>query len=391
MVDALDLFGAASAEGAWTVSEVTRRARAVVDNAFGPIWVRGEVAGFKAARSGHWYFTLRDARAQLSCVMWGKENRRLPGPPADGLQVHVLGKPTMWEEKGEFQLTVLELLTSDRGGLWRLAFEKAKANLLKDGLLDPARKRPLPPYPRRMAMITSVDGAALRDVIAVIRRRWPLQLLVVDARVQGADAEAELCAAIAKLGGIPRLDLAIIGRGGGSQEDLWTFNSERVARAVAAAPVPIISAVGHETDITLCDLVADLRAPTPSAAAEAATPDRDEVGTHLSHLAERLAQRLRGRAERMHERVARGADRLSGAMQSLLERSATRVAAAAAGLDALSPLGVLARGYAIARAPDGRVLRRRADFHPGSEFRLRVADGEVTALTADSRRPTADG
>ena len=383
MVDSLELFAGASAEGAWTVSEVTRQARTVVDNAFGPIWVRGEVAGFKAARSGHWYFSLRDARAQLPCVMWGKENRRLPGPPADGMQVHVLGKPTMFEERGEFQLTVTELLTSDRGGLWRLAFEKAKANLLKDGLLDPARKRPLPRYPRRMAMITSVDGAALRDVIAVIRRRWPLQLLVVDARVQGADAESELCAAIAKLGGIRWLDLAIIGRGGGSQEDLWTFNSERVARAVAAAPVPIISAVGHETDITLCDLVADLRAPTPSAAAEAATPDRDEVGTHLTHLAERLAQRLRGRAERMHERVERGADRLSGAMQSLLERSATRVATAAAGLDALSPLGVLARGYSIARAPDGRVLRRRADFKAGSEFRLRVSDGEVPARTAD--------
>ena len=383
MVDALDLFGAASPEGAWTVSEVTRQARTVVDNAFGPIWVRGEVAGFKAARSGHWYFTLRDARAQLSCVMWGKENRRLPGPPADGLQVHVLGKPTMWEEKGEFQLSVMELLTSDRGGLWRLAFEKAKANLLKDGLLDPARKRPLPRYPRRMAMITSVDGAALRDVIAVIRRRWPLQLLVVDARVQGADAESELCAAIAKLNGIPRLDLAIIGRGGGSQEDLWTFNSERVARAVAAAPVPIISAVGHETDITLCDLVADLRAPTPSAAAEAATPDRDEVGTHLTHLAERLAQRLRGRAERMHERVERGADRLSGAMQSVLERAATRVAAAAAGLDALSPLGVLARGYAIARGANGRVLRHRADFPSGTRFTLRISDGEVPARTAE--------
>ena len=255
--------------------------------------------------------------------------------------------------------------------------------MLKDGLLDPARKRRLPRYPRRMAMITSKDGAALRDVMAVIKRRWPLQLIVLDARVQGAEAEADLCAALETLGRLPRVDLAIIGRGGGAQEDLWTFNSERVARAVAAAAVPIISAVGHETDITLCDLVADLRAPTPSAAAEAATPDRVEVALHLTHLGERLAQRLRGRAERMHERVARSGDRLAGAMQSVLERSATRVAAAAAGLDALSPLGVLARGYAIARATDGRVLRRTADFVPGSAFRLRISDGEISARTAD--------
>ena len=383
MVDTLDMFGAASTEGAWTVSEVTRQARAALERGLGPVWVRGEISGFKAFQSGHWYFTLRDAKAQLRCVMFGKENRRLPGPPVDGMQVHVFGRPTMWEEKGEFQLTVSELLTSDRGGLWRLAFEKAKASLLKDGLLDSARKRRLPRYPRRMAMITSKDGAALRDVMAVIKRRWPLQLIVLDARVQGAEAEADLCAALETLGRLPRVDLAIIGRGGGAQEDLWTFNSERVARAVAAAAVPIISAVGHETDITLCDLVADLRAPTPSAAAEAATPDRVEVALHLTHLGERLAQRLRGRAERMHERVARSGDRLAGAMQSVLERSATRVAAAAAGLDALSPLGVLARGYAIARATDGRVLRRTADFVPGSAFRLRISDGEISARTAD--------
>ena len=141
MVDTLDMFGAASTEGAWTVSEVTRQARAALERGLGPVWVRGEISGFKAFQSGHWYFTLRDAKAQLRCVMFGKENRRLPGPPVDGMQVHVFGRPTMWEEKGEFQLTVSELLTSDRGGLWRLAFEKAKASLLKDGLLDPARKR----------------------------------------------------------------------------------------------------------------------------------------------------------------------------------------------------------------------------------------------------------
>lgn len=384
MVDSLDLFAAASTEGAWTVSEVTRRARAAIEQGLGPVWVRGEVTGFKAFGSGHWYFTLRDAKAQLRCVMFGRENRKLPAPPTDGLQVFVLARPTVWEEKGEFRLTVMELLTSDRGGLWRLAFEKAKASLTKDGLLDPTRKRPLPPFPQRIAVITSADGAALRDVMVVMARRWPMvELLVIPARVQGSGAEGELCAALALLARIDGLDLAIIGRGGGSQEDLWTFNSERVARAVAAAPVPVISAVGHETDITLCDLVADLRAPTPSAAAEAATPDREEVAAHLAHLAERLARSLRGRAERVHERVARSGDRLAVAMQAGLERSAARLAATAAGLDALSPLAVLSRGYGIARGSDGHVLKRKAQFTPGLAFRLRVSDGEVPARTAE--------
>jgi len=174
MVDALDLFAAASSDGAWSVTDVTRRARAVMEQGLPPLWVRGEIAGFKAFQSGHWYFSLRDARSQLRCVMFGRENRRLPAPPTDGLQVFVLGRPTVWEEKGEFRLTVTDLLTSDRGGLWRLAFEKAKASLAKDGLLDPGRKRPLPPYPERIAVVTSVDGAALRDVMAVTARRWPL-------------------------------------------------------------------------------------------------------------------------------------------------------------------------------------------------------------------------
>src|SRR2546428_6011301 len=206
------------------------------------------------------------------------------------MQVFVFARPTVWEEKGEFRLRVLELLATEAGGLWQLAFEKAKKALARDGLLDPARKRPLPPYPRRIAVVTSPDGAALRDIIAVTARRWPIaELLVIPTRVQGEGAEVEICAALALACRLDRLDLAIIGRGGGSREDLWTFNHERVARAVAALPVPVVSAAGHETDVTLCDLVADLRAPTPSAAAEAATPDPADVLAELAHLRSRLA------------------------------------------------------------------------------------------------------
>jgi exodeoxyribonuclease VII large subunit len=374
-------FGAAvAAEGAWTVGQVTRRARDVIEAGLPPLWVRGEITGFKAYQSGHWYFTLRDAGAQLRCVMWGSENRRLPAPPDDGLQVFVFGRPTVWEERGELRLRVMELLSTEAGGLWQVAFEKAKAALAKDGLLDPTRKRALPSYPRRIAMITSLDGAALRDVMAVLARRWPAaELLVLPTKVQGENAAGEVRAALALLGRLAGVDVAIVGRGGGGKEDLWAFNDERLARAVAASPVPIISAVGHETDVTLCDLVADVRAATPSAAAEAATPDRLELLGHLDHLGNRLARGLAGRSDRARERLARSGDRITSALERRIERLGHRVAELAGRLDALSPLKVLERGYAVARDSSGAVLRRLEQFTPGLAFRLRVTDGDVPA------------
>jgi exodeoxyribonuclease VII large subunit len=376
----LDLFAAASPEGAWSVADVTRRARAVVEAGLPPLWVKGEVSGFKAYGSGHWYFTLRDRVAQIRCVMWSRDNQRLATPPADGTQVFVLGMPTVWEERGEFRLTVRHLLSTEADGLWQLTLEKAKTALRKDGLLDPARKRPLPPFPRRIAVVTSRDGAALRDIVAVIARRWPAaELLVVPTRVQGDGAERNLCAALALLARIPDLDVAIVGRGGGSKEDLWTFNTERVARALAAVPVPVISAVGHETDVTLCDLVADVRAPTPSAAAEAATPDRLELRQQVDRLAAGLARALVAPTRHAGERLARVDDRLSAGMGRTIERLGARLAADGARLDALSPLRVLERGYAVARDAEGRVLRRVAQFSPGLGFRLRVRDGEIPA------------
>ncbi len=372
----LDLFTAASAEGAWTVGEVTRRARAVIEAGLPPLWVRGEIAGFKAWRSGHWYFSLRDTTAQMRCVMFAKQNFRLP-TPSDGMQVFVFARPSMYEEKGEFQLTVMELLSTEQGGLWKLAFEKAKAALTKDGLLDPARKRRLPAFPRRIAVVTSPDGAALRDIQAVVGRRWPVaELIVVPAQVQGAKAEASVCSALNRIRRLP-VDVLVVARGGGSVEDLWAFNSERVARAVAAMPMPVISAIGHETDVTLCDLVADLRAPTPSAAAEAATPDRDEVLAQCGLIGQRLARALRIASRHVVERLDRTADRLSRCMDHRLEASGARLTAYGARLDALSPLKVLARGYAVARDENGQVLKRVAQLPSGKEFRLRVTDGEV--------------
>jgi exodeoxyribonuclease VII large subunit len=370
------MFAAASAEGAWTVSEVTKRAKHVIEAGLPPLWVRGEITGFKAWRSGHWYFSLRDKTAQLRCVMFAKQNFRLP-TPTDGMQVFVFARPSMYEEKGEFQLTVTELLSTDQGGLWKLAFEKAKAALTKDGLLDPARKRRLPPFPRRIAVVTSPDGAALRDIEAVVGRRWPVaELIVVPAQVQGVKAEASVCSALNRISRLP-VDVLIVARGGGSVEDLWAFNSERVARAVAAMPMPVISAIGHETDVTLCDLVADLRAPTPSAAAEAATPDRAEVIAQCAVLGQRLARALRIASRHVVERLDRSGDRLVRAMERKLEQSGALLTAHGARLDALSPLRVLARGYAVARDTDGQILKRVAQLPAGKEFRLRVTDGEV--------------
>ena len=379
----LDLFSAAavdSGEGAWSVSDITKRARRIIEAGMTRLWVKGEVSGFKAYRSGHGYFALRDAEAQVRCVMWRTDNKRLPGPPSEGTQVFVEANPTVWEERGEFRLTVRQLVPTDAGGLWQLRLEQAKAALERDGLLDPSRKRPLPHFPQRIAVVTSLDGAALRDIVSVISRRWPaVELLVVAARVQGDGAEADLCRALDLVNRIPGVDLAIVGRGGGSREDLWAFNSERVARAVAAVVVPTISAVGHETDVALTDLVADVRAPTPSSAAETAVPSSAAITESLDGLARRLAQGLTGHTHLARERLARTSDRLTGAMQAQLERRGAILERLSGQLDALSPLRVLQRGYSVARDEAGKVLRQTADFAEGLEFRLTVSDGDVRA------------
>lgn len=371
---------AASSEGAWSVVDITRRARELVETGFHTLWVRGEVTGFKAYRSGHWYFTLRDEQAQVRCVMWRTDNRRLRGPPEDGTSVFLLVRPTLWEERGEFRLTVKQVIPTDAEGIWQLQLERAKAALNRDGLLDPARKRPLPQFPRLIAIVTSPDGAAFRDIVSVVRRRWPVaRLLLLPTRVQGDGAENEIGAALSLLDRIEGVDVAIVGRGGGSREDLWAFNSERVARAVAASPVPTISAVGHETDFSLTDLVADLRAPTPSAAAEAAVPDREAVSEVVNALARRLARGLASRTRLGRERLERTDDRLTAAVQGQIEWRAARLRELGAALDALSPLKILGRGYAVARDGAGELLSKVGQFHEGLEFRLTVSDGDVGA------------
>jgi exodeoxyribonuclease VII large subunit len=374
-----DLFSQPD-DAPWTPTLLARAARRVLEGGIGPLWLRGELSGLKVYQSGHWYFTLRDAGAQIRAVMWRKQAIRVQTPPPDGTQVFVFGTPTVWEERGEFRFTVTDLLVTDQVGKQQRELERVRRLLEKDGLFDATRKRPLPALPQRVAVVTSLDGAALHDIITVTQRRWPaVELLVVGARVQGAEAAADLVQALRLVNRIEGLDLCIVGRGGGGREDLHIFNNEAVCRALAAVRVPTISAVGHETDVSLTDFVADVRAPTPSAAIEMAVPDRADLARRVAGLGLRLAGAL-GRGTRLaRERLARAADRLEGSLERRLNEPRRAMELLAAQLDALSPLRVLDRGYSVARDEDGRVLRRVEQFTPGLGFGLRVSDGDVRA------------
>jgi exodeoxyribonuclease VII large subunit len=345
-----------------------------------PLWIRGEVVGCKAWSSGHWYFGLRDRSSQVRCCMWKRDAERAGEPPQDGTEVFALGKPGIYEAKGEFQFNVTRMIPTAAIGAAQRELERVKEVLHRDGLFDHARKRPIPALACSIAVVTSTAGAALQDVITVVGKRWPCcRLVVVNARVQGDGAVHALVRALRLVNRIPDIEICIVGRGGGGREDLAAFNSEAVCRALAEVRVPTISAVGHETDISLTDLVADLRAPTPSAAAEMAVADRREVARQLDDLAARLAGGLGSRTRLAGERLARTADRLYGSIEAVLQRERHRSDRLAAQLDALSPLRILDRGYAVPVGPDGHVLKRRADFAPGAPFRLRVADGDVAA------------
>jgi exodeoxyribonuclease VII large subunit len=372
-------------DGAWSVTAVARASKHAIEGHLGALWIRGEIAGLKTYASGHWYFTIRDPETQIKCVMWRTYSQRVRPKPAEGTEAFIFASPSLWEEKGEFRLNVTQMLPTDGLGLHHREYERVRALLEKDGLFDPASKRPLPVLATRIAVVTSLEGAALRDIVTVARKRWPaVRLLVVGARVQGETAEEELVNALAIVNRIPRLDACIIGRGGGSKEDLLIFNREAVCRALAAVRVPTVSAVGHETDVTLTDFVADHRAATPSAAAELVVPDRDDLERRVHSLASRLAQGLTRRTRLSTERLFRTSDRLVRAMTAMRDDHRRRLEQLGGQLHALSPLRILERGYSVARNMEGQVLKRVHEFHPGDQFRLRVQDGEVPARVESS-------
>ncbi len=377
-------------ENAIAVHMLTSAAKDLIEGAFPPLWVRGEISDFKAHRNGHWYFALRDADAQVKCVVWSAQQRRIPATPEDGMQVLALGQMTVWPVRGDLQFSV-KAIEAEGDGLWRKAFEQTRARLERDGLLDPTRKRALPSFPRRIAVITSLDGAALHDIISVARSRSAdVELVVVGAKVQGEGAPESLVAAIEKVSRWADADLLIIGRGGGSREDLWAFNDERVARALAACSIPTVSAVGHEVDVSICDLVADLRAATPSAAAELSVPSRKEVVARVESLSKRLAAAAMRREDRAVAALAQVRKRLSLVAEKVVERRRGRIDAIAGRLHALSPLATLGRGYAVARTPEGATLSEIGQFSAGAVFDLWMRDGIVSAEAGRSRALPAE-
>ena len=369
----------ASRETAVTITELNNSTRALVEGAFGRFWVRGEVSDFKRYRSGHWYFCLRDAVSQIQCVIWSSDQRGIPTSPEDGMKVVALGQMTMYPAQGKLQLRITRI-EAEGDGLWRKAMEETLGRLRADGLLAAERKRAIPLFPRCLGVVTSASGAALHDIISVATRRRPgIQIVVSCSAVQGETAPSELCAALSRVRRWKSVDVVIIGRGGGARDDLRAFNDESVARAIAACEMPVISAIGHEIDTTVCDLVADFRAATPSAAAERAVPTLADLQSTLRARRGALITAVTNRSASAKADVRTTGRNLRAATLRLLVARRAGMSAVAGRLNALSPLATLARGYAVARRPDGEALTRAAQFVTGESFDLTLRDGTVDA------------
>ncbi len=387
-----------------SVSELTRYLRGLIedDEVLRDVWVTGEISNYTRATSGHVYLTLKDAGAALRCVIWRATAIRLQVALQSGMAIEAHGSIGVYERDGAYQLYIDAVRLAGEGLLYR-EFLRLKARLEAEGLFDEARKRPLPAFPRRIGLVTSPTGAALQDMLNTLRRRYPLaEVILSPSAVQGDEAPAEIVRAILALHREPRPDVILVARGGGSLEDLWAFNDERVVRAVAASEIPVITGVGHETDITLADFAADLRAPTPTAAATLATPDRVDLRVALERQQRRfggaLLQQLAGlragfnlarmRLERQsplrrvqdeRQRLDAWLDRSRRAAAHLAEIHRATLGAATARLQSLNPFSVLERGYAVVQRPDGTLLTRAAQARSGEDVRIRLADGRLGA------------
>lgn len=409
----------------FTVSELTRSIRGTLETKFAAVWVQGEISNYKLHPSGHQYFTLKDQRAQISCVIWRDTMLPQRQSLADGAQVQVYGTVTVFEARGQYQLNV-QILQPRGVGLLQAKFEALKRKLEEEGLFAQERKRPLPKFPRRIGIVTSPSGAAIRDMLNVLRRRAPwLQILINPVRVQGIGAAHEIAAAVREFGTpnevFPHVDLIVVTRGGGSIEDLWEFNEEIVARAIFHSAIPIVSAVGHEIDFTICDFVADLRAPTPSAAAELIVPDVIDLQRQLNRCSRTLRnqllncvrdaqQRLDHAREILRRCLAHKIDgykrallhitrvlqprKLSGELMThsnrfadlhrrlaacparLIENARHRFSRVEGILRVLGPDATLSRGYSITMNDRGEIIRTTSVVRPKLRIRTRVSDGE---------------
>lgn len=397
----------------WSVSELTSYVRELFDIDFRlqDVVVSGEISNFTRARSGHLYFTLKDERAQLKCVMWQSSAGRLAFDPRDGDAVIAQGRVSVYEAGGMYQLYAESLEPAGRGDL-ALAFEKLKEALASEGLFDESYKKLIPEIPRKIGLVTSADAAALRDILNVLRRRWPLvSVLIAPALVQGRDAPRQIIQSLQWLDGRNDIDTIIIARGGGSMEDLWAFNDPSLARAIFAAQHPIIVGVGHQTDFTIADFVADLRAPTPSAAAELAVPEQAEykaaidaleaamnarvvnllrekrsllagLTRNLSHLSPRAA------LDNKRQLVDWLSSRMDKAMRSMLDGRQARLSVASATLETMNPVATLARGYAILRKVDGQIIHSVDNVDKGDLFSAQVSDGRFGAKVIEEEQWT---
>lgn len=437
-----------------SVRELNSAARRLIEGGLPLLWVRGEISNFVAAASGHWYFSLKDDQAQVRCVMFRHKHQYLDFRPANGMQVEVHALATLYEARGDFQLTLERMRPAGLGALYE-AFERLKAKLSEEGLFDPARKRALPRFPQRIGIVTSPQAAALRDVLRTLANRMPgVQVVLYPTPVQGEGAARKVVQAIRTANERAECDALIVCRGGGSIEDLWTFNEEDVARAIAASAIPTISGVGHETDFTIADFVADLRAATPTAAAQAVVPDRQELRQSLEQRQHRLARSLGNRLEQQMQRldylqrrlvhpaqhILQQKERLStlrrrmtlaqgGALQRMrlrwnslqqqwraarpdvaqqeavlhdsrrrlttvmahqLERAASRLDALRQHLHHLDPQQVLARGYSLVRKADGRIVADGHDLRTGEVLDLTFARGGAQVRVQDVHGPKAD-
>jgi len=389
----------------FTITELNNYIKRLLDSdhELASVYVKGELSNYKIYPSGHHYFTMKDAEGTLKCVMFKGSSSKLRYKPENGMSVVAFGRVAVYPRDGQYQLYVNEMTPDGVGDLY-VAFEQLKEKLLQEGLFDERHKKPLPRYPKAIAVITSSAGAAVQDIIRVLGSRWPMtRVVVLPVRVQGVEAPPEIVEALKYVNANKIADLVITGRGGGSIEDLWAFNDERVARAIFASEIPVISAVGHEPDVTIADFVADVRAATPSNAAEIAVPDILEIFSLIKALDMRMQQAISRDLKTRRQRLAiisdkrvlqspmsyiedrriqidRNAEKISAAMQGQIYKKRERYARLAASLDAMSPLKVLGRGYAIAKRTDGTVIKTAGDVKTGDRLTIRLIKDEITCI-----------
>jgi len=387
----------------YSVSEITREIKITLEQGFPPLWIEGEISNFKKHSSGHSYFSLKDSEAQINCVMWRGRNQNLIFEPVDGLKVLVFGSLTVYERQGRYQVDVVRLQPAGVGEL-QAAFEVLKRRLEEEGLFDTAHKRPLPAFPERIGVVTSPTGAAIRDIVSVIHRRFPsVKIILRPVRVQGEEAAREIADGIRELNEYGEADVLIIGRGGGSMEDLWSFNEEIVVRAVFESRIPIVSAVGHEIDFSLSDFAADVRAPTPSAAAELVVKNRDELLQTIDYSVTGIKRSIQDRIGFYRDRIRMieksygfrwPADRirefqmrLDDTIRKLETGQRHRIGDIKAEIDrltgklgALDPGSIMERGYSITiRLKDGTIVKHSIDLQEKEAIRIRFAHGSVRA------------